>query len=174
MPYILRDILDKFRPIFYQFDLRAIQIIRDTFLAIFWPPTPTPPPVWHFSFLNHWVLKSKKICVTFRRTPSPPPPSVTYYLNDPLYAGHKTSPSTFYWFFEHFRSIQTWPWHLNLFVILYSLGLEIVVFDLYKFLGSPAKEIKNPWGKTDYLEYNSLFACSPAMGNPFSIDLTLA
>ncbi len=26
----------------------------------------------------------------------------------------------------------------------FSLGLEIVVFDLYKFLGSPAKEIKNP------------------------------
>ncbi len=34
--------------------LGAIQIIRDTFLALFCPPP--PPPVWHSSFFDDWFL----------------------------------------------------------------------------------------------------------------------
>jgi len=38
--------------------LGAIQIIRDTFFALFWPP---PPPMWYFIFRNNsfypWVVQ---------------------------------------------------------------------------------------------------------------------
>ena len=46
-------LIKKFSKLYYD-HLGAIEIIRDTFLALFWHP---PPPMWDFTFSNNCFLR---------------------------------------------------------------------------------------------------------------------